>query len=106
MRPKVRSTLSTITHILVIFKKCYMIITLRNMQPNCKTVYLSNLVFDIFSSCTAEHHNALTMVAQLLVGWLYKCLTALQHIFWSFRAQSVNLAPPFLGKPPRQFIST
>ena len=26
--------------------------------------------------------------------------------FWSFRARSVNLATLFLGKPPRQFIST
>ena len=38
--------------------------------------------------------------------WFDFCFTALQHIFRSFRARSVNLATLFLGKPPRQFTST
>ena len=38
--------------------------------------------------------------------WFDFCFTALQHIFRSFRARSINLATLFLGKPPRQFTST
>ena len=47
------------------------------------------------------------IILVLDVGWLvvlvfYRPLT---H-FRSFRAQSLNLATLFLGKPPRQFTST
>ena len=57
----------------------------------------SRKLSDLFELCCS---TILTGVVVVLV--FYGSLT---H-FRSFRAQSVNLATAFLGKPPRQFTST
>ena len=42
----------------------------------------------------------------LLLLLLSLCFTAFRHFLRSFRARSVNLSTPVLGKPPWQFTST
>ena len=42
----------------------------------------------------------------MILFWFDFCLTAIQHIFRSFRARLVTLTTLFLGKPPKQFTST